>query len=353
MPSTLGKLVEVLSNLTDRTPNLDVPRCVNQIHMQAGQCTNCVNACPVEAISLTPTPQIDPIKCLACDACTTVCPTSALLGQRSPIDIWREARQLTQSDTAKLVCRAVGADDFEAVRIPCVSALVVEFYISLALNGIEYLIVYKANCENCPLQDSLTLAQKNFNDAKQFLAKLKINLEVTFEISMPPLKKTKASGLSRRGFFSTLFATNSSISKEANTLDKLLVTGVGWRRAMLLHDLLQTPIPNEIYLPTQHGYWGAVVVNDQCVGCGMCTQFCPTNALMTTFNEQEKSISLLFCAASCTACGLCERACYRQAIKFRDDVAMSELTSCEFVCIWHGKQSFNPLQSFSKRAKFP
>lgn len=133
MPSTLGTLLEMLNKFSDRTPQLDETHCLNAVHNRAGRCAACVEVCPVNAVQTTPVPEFDPGACLACDACTAVCPTAALQGQRAPLEIYREALQQEDDGELRFVCRAVGGGNFEAVRVPCVSALAPELLIGLAL----------------------------------------------------------------------------------------------------------------------------------------------------------------------------------------------------------------------------
>jgi ferredoxin len=347
MPSTLHKLANALNKIADRTPNFDASICLNQLHQQAGQCTACADSCPVNAIELAPTPQFDPNACLACDVCAAVCPDGALLGQRSPIKIWHEVRQFAPENTAVLVCRAVEAGQFAAIRIPCIGGLAPEFYISLTLTGINEFIIHTAECETCPLSKSLAQAQAAIDEACRFLNRLGYNLDVKQHFGTPSTDKTASLpplSMSRRGFFN-LF-TNPV---DTPTPDDLMIAGVGWRRALLLNELLRVSTTTEVMLSSQDGCWATLEVDERCIGCQLCVQFCPTGALTATVNDHDSTVALSFCAARCVACGLCERVCFKRALTMRSDVPLTDIITNEFVIIWEGKPSVNPLHTPAKR----
>lgn len=352
MPSTLSTLAEMLARFSDRTPHLNEESCLNYLHNHAGKCTACADICPVNAVTLAPWPQFDTNGCLACDACAAVCPASALSGQRSPLDVWREAFQQVQHEpTVRLVCRAAGPGQYDAVRISCASSLSVEFYIGLALEGVGEVLIYTADCETCPLQESLVQAQRAIAAAREFLGRLDMDLSVMQEIGRPPLVQAEAasSAVSRRQFLSTLWKPGASHATSASSVDKLAATGVGWRRALLLDALLRhISADSAIEMPGQPGLWAIYSVSDQCVGCQMCAEFCPTHALVASVGEDQSEVTLWFSAARCVACGLCERVCFKHAVSMDETIPLSALMSGEYAPVWHGQSPANPLKARMK-----
>ncbi len=354
MPSTLGTLLEMLNKFSDRTPQLDETHCLNAMHNRAGRCTACADACPVEAIQFTPVPEFDPAACLACDACTAVCPSAALQGQRAPLEIWREALQQEDEGELRFVCRAVGGGNFEAVRIPCVSALAPELLIGLALEGRPEITVFTAECAACPVRATLEQASQAVADARDFLARLDLDVQVMLEEGLPPVAAAQAppaAAVSRRGFLSALWKPPANRARAADALNDLVATGVGWRRALLLSVLLRhVPADTGVVLPFQPGLWGAYVADEaKCIGCQMCSKFCPTGALAISADEDTEVVALWFSAARCTACGLCERVCFKKALTLAPTVPLAALMSGDFTPIWRGSPPVDPLKARMKR----
>jgi len=350
MPSTLSNLANAFKDFSDRTPDLDESRCINLRHQQAGQCTVCADVCPVEAVTLEPAPQFDASVCLACDACTAACPTTALRGKWSPLEILHKACQSAKEGGVSLACRAVGKGNDAATRIPCISALTTEFYVGLALNGVDHITLYSADCEDCPLQSSLSQAQDAARGAKYLLSHLGFDLDIEQQVGLPPANETapKAS-LSRREFF-----TRFVKQEDSTGVEKLQAWAdvVGWRHALLLMNLLQSHAATEdITLPVQAGQWGDVTVDARCIGCQMCAKFCPTGALAATVEDSDETITLWFCAARCTACGLCQKVCFKQAVAINDTVDLAAIAACNYVSLWSGKPTFNPLTKMAKKGE--
>jgi len=352
MTPSLSQLASAISALGDPSPELDPGRCLNVIHRQAGKCRACADACPLEAVTLTPAPEFDSGACLACGACAAACPSAALAGTRPVVDLWRETRRAAADGAAALVCRAVGGGPYAAVRIPCVGALPPEFFVSLALEGVPRLIIHTANCAACPLGGCVDQARHAIDLAADFLLRLEIALEVALTTEAPPVGQATPSAVSRRRFFTSILqpAVGPAIPDH---LDEFLELGVGWRRALLLEGLARVTVDpgDEAAVATEAGCWGGLEANHQCIGCKMCSKFCPSGALATTTDEDETT--LWFNAARCTACGLCVRVCFKHAVALAETVSLASLASGQFVPLWRGRPLYNPLGSTAKKPRRP
>ncbi|MGQ9543896.1 MAG: 4Fe-4S dicluster domain-containing protein [Candidatus Bathyarchaeia archaeon] len=73
-----------------------------------------------------------------------------------------------------------------------------------------------------------------------------------------------------------------------------------------------TDYPKKPYIP-QEGFRGAAEYDpDKCVGCGACSQVCPTGAI--TYEDSDKYRRLRLDYGLCSFCGRCEENCPWDAI---------------------------------------
>ncbi len=72
-----------------------------------------------------------------------------------------------------------------------------------------------------------------------------------------------------------------------------------------------------------------VSVSEACTACGLCAQFCPTEAI--TFVSDEEYYVLYFAAALCLGddCSLCMVGCPTHAVRFGPQVIADELLSTQ------------------------
>jgi formate hydrogenlyase subunit 6/NADH:ubiquinone oxidoreductase subunit I len=344
MTPSLIQLADNIKKFSSVAPVLSDRRCINLRHQRAGQCRACADACPLAAISMVPQPQIDETTCLACNACAAACPTGALQPLPDVIGLQRAALRTAQAGRTALVCRAVKGD-FAAVRIPCLKALPAEFFVSLIVAGIATIDAFVAECEGCvfgpTVDDHLQAA---LTQAQYVLGPLGLECTVEIRTDAPPAAVTAPpAGVSRRGFFRTILATPSPDSAtEDDNLEGLVAAGVGWRRALLLDALQRIPDLPTAALPVAEGHRARLAISNKCVGCEMCIQFCPTEALGVTTGE-NKQVTLWLDAARCTACGLCVRACFKKAISYTEEISLVELATSKYAPIWQGRQTVSPL----------
>ncbi|MCL5883646.1 MAG: 4Fe-4S binding protein, partial [Actinobacteria bacterium] len=54
--------------------------CINE---DCDRCAICQKSCPVDAISMTPFPEIDRDRCIECYCCNEMCPTGAMQIKKS------------------------------------------------------------------------------------------------------------------------------------------------------------------------------------------------------------------------------------------------------------------------------
>jgi formate hydrogenlyase subunit 6/NADH:ubiquinone oxidoreductase subunit I len=341
-------MMATLARLTDTSPSLTAERCINQRHQQAGKCTACADACPLQAITLTPVPNLDTTACLACGACCAACPTDALVGMRSLSELWHKARATINSGgDATLACMAAGSAETTAARIPCVCALPLEFWFALAVAGAARVTIHTGDCDKCPLKGALEPAAEAVAAAQALLAKVGGQLAVDLTQAPPPPAPVKAPtvGMSRRGLFRSLLNPEvTPAPNRADGVDALIADGITPRRALLFDALDALNVDEALTVTPYDGHWAAVSADQRCIGCKMCAQFCPPEALATTDNA-DGTVTLWFDQARCNACGLCLRACFKHALTYEAHVALKALAHSEYRPIWYGKPAVNALKS--------
>ncbi|MBZ0290911.1 MAG: 4Fe-4S binding protein [Anaerolineae bacterium] len=348
MPS-LSEVADALAQFGDLTPKINADLCLNQRHRYAGQCTACADVCPLAAITLDVTPQIDPGVCQACGACAAACPVGALYSRQSPLEIVREARKTAHNGTIHFACKAAGSERIAATRIPCCGALAPELYIALAAAGIHDIQLYTADCATCALHDCLALSQHFLETAQCLLAQLNLTIHVTYRLDSPPPAESPRSAVSRRRFLTTFFQSSSAAE---DVLDDLTAAGLPWRRVLLIDALMRVTLPADATASTETGLWGSLRVSETCIGCEMCAQFCPTGALAITTDAQDE-VTVWFNAARCTACGLCTRVCFKHSIHFGSHVALPALVEGTFEALWQGQPGVNALNAGAVRKARP
>jgi len=74
-------------------------------------------------------------------------------------------------------------------------------------------------------------------------------------------------------------------------------------------------------VPVPEGFRGRIkYIREKCIGCRLCTQLCPANAVV--FQEKEKKIRYhLF---RCTFCGECVEVCPVKALEFTKDFLLAD-----------------------------
>lgn len=351
MTPVINDVITAIGQIGDFTPTYEGTRCLNQRHQRAGQCATCAAACPTNAITLTPLPVIDGNACLSCGACSAACPVGALQGVRTLAEIWHDARSAVDSKGhLALSCRAVPSSPAATVRIPCACGLPCELYVALGMIGVHKVTLYTAGCATCALVSGLARAEESFQDAQRLLEPLGIELDLVRTDEPPPSPPSpqrlpQHSGVTRRGFFSALLKPQSlRVPEQTDLVDSLIAQRVNTRRSLLINALQLAQIEPATSVLTYEGHWGALVASDACIGCQMCPQFCPTDALASNM-DAEGWVTLWFDAARCTACGLCVRACFKHALALTESVQLSQLAHSEYRPLWNGRPPNNPLKS--------
>ncbi len=354
-------------------------RCLNVRH-RARDCRICVEACPVNAISVPRQAGVDaePVvldrdACVRCGLCLNVCPTGVFAQTEPPESKLHQAIDRSSSQVIELACPRKEPPDLSrvpeagVVQTPrCLAALSVPTLLELATGG-KTLWLNDSICHTCPIggarqtiEQTITVADRwlqVMGHASAIRSFLDAADELVEEPTVRPVMRGDRPVLSRRDFFKSLTGRTAQAmggfigdregprpgesgsappeGPHANREDTEKRTGqrlthhIPARRQHLASALRRlTPDPM-IQVPTAGLPIADVTVSDSCTACGLCAQFCPTEAI--TFLSDGEYYVLHFSAALCLGedCSLCIIGCPTGAVRFGQEVIADELLSTQ------------------------
>jgi len=287
-------------------------------------CRSCLDACPANALTVSPWLELDADACTSCGACGAVCRTGALaFAARS--DAMRGAFRsaaATASARATLVCRcADGPEAEDAMCIaPCLGGVSARDLIAASALGIEEVDLVSGDCRECPDAAAEAVLHLAVSTAEATLALLHRQFAVrrVQTSGHRPRASASSSAVSRRGLFAYV----------ARGLERAVVEGIAprdpERSIKSIHKQSAPPAAHRRLLEDlttlrpRSGRSAAtlpaslplaiVAVAPECDGCGLCARYCPHGALQ--LNGSAPSADEL----RCTACGLCAEVCPLSAL---------------------------------------
>jgi formate hydrogenlyase subunit 6/NADH:ubiquinone oxidoreductase subunit I len=281
-------------------PALRYEDCV-RTRSRAAACRACVDACPVDAVTLDPrgAVRVDLSRCVSCAVCQSACPTEAL-------DAGFDVAAFLADAPAELAC----GDD----GLPCVAALAVEDLLALARLHPALTLRPRPGCAAEGAHGAVT---SRVDEAVRVLRAM--GEARTLRVEDGPPRTGPLEALRRM-----LRATHDgeiTLDPRALDRDRLRATRVPARRARWL------------------AAWGAAVTGElssesvsfasekrwntqTCTACTVCANVCPTGALSPAALWRE----LRFDAARCVRCGLCHDVCEPRALTLAPEVSLAALT---------------------------
>lgn len=274
--------------------------CVRSRSRAAG-CQRCVEACPVEAVSIAGprgSVTISREVCTGCGACVGSCPTEAITGTPAP------------SLGAHLRCEPDA----------CLAALSTEAFLTLALKH-RALKIDGAGCSSCEATRDDWLAR--VERAIDFLAAA--GLEASIVVSVQPGKPAVTAPApsappapSRRALLGRLVPRLSEPAPPPLVLDRPLdPSALKTRSLPATRVALLEALPTSLAKPTS---WLAsdevdftsdkVIDARTCTGCQQCVSVCPTAALTASLDHD----AIAFDASRCVKCRACHDVCEPGAI---------------------------------------
>lgn len=325
-------------------PSVTAEHCLNQRHRAVG-CTRCTAGCPTFAIRLSAgRPELDPEACVACGACSNLCPTAVFNGKTPRLERILAANR-SDRKTGALGVGCGQQEEPGTTKLPvgmvaahgrCLASLDVTDLLELSSIGKNDVWLDDSLCDECAIGSVRWVISSTATTANALLdiggASARIHLAGETDLegrksrSVPVIDGTELH-VTRRGLFRNLRARAAEAVAAGAAEprdDRMLPQRIPSRRSRLLRQL-------EAIDGADHEIdSGAIPFADvrvdpvACSACGLCAGFCPTGAL--GFIADGKAFTLSFRASTCLDCAVCAIACPEGAITYGTSLPASAVT---------------------------
>jgi len=309
---------------------IDASRCLNQLH-QGVECRHCVNHCPGEALVLSKHDiYLIQDKCLGCGLCFSDCPTQVFTSKQwDETTIVATLKEQKARETQFFCGRhstpylAKEERDKAAIQIPtCLSSVSKGAWYEIGL--LTEVELRLDECEECPMKGSLARLCLAVNTALEWLNASGHPAEFSYiEIAEKAKRKKKlqaaSCGLkitSRRDLFLSLLGRGNDSNTPDGSERRISILELRKKHKLNVLPDWQKRFAESYQNHFQQGgspaYWPSIKVKTDCVNCGMCARYCPTQALQIKVEGNECTHS--FVSGYCLDCRICMLACPTQSI---------------------------------------
>lgn len=288
--------------------NFNDSKCL-RINFTDSACDKCSKYCYAEAITADDGIKVSLDKCDGCGLCVGVCPSGAFNLDKPTYE--QLIQEVQQKKTINLTCQRLEA--IGTCSVPCLGYLTESLLVTLVIVSNKYQIIYNPEeCAKCHLHAGL-LVKERLNRVKKLVN--------TFgkDNSLYITASHCAEELSRSEFFSFLKSQTKSL------LSPLLINGESRAdeekyskyfpldRQLLAEKIDEALLTKEKVLSDEDSWpFTQLEVRDKCIGCGDCSNLCPTKALRV--KQQENIQELIHFPILCINCGICIDKCPRKAL---------------------------------------
>lgn len=320
---------EALQQLPELVGVFDKPRFFNYqadicAHSRRGiqACSNCIDACPAEAITGSGGDliNVNPNLCQGCGSCTVVCPSGAISYALPTLDISidRLRKMLDQyavinSQPAQILIHDEShaleqlqayeypfADDVVPFSIEEIGALGQPFWLAALAYGVSRVVIWDAGSHDDHDWQEL---QNSVSETNNMLAELGLGPERVQFVESPGIDILK------HCLADAPAATDITPARFAGVDDKRRMTTMA-----LTHLHQQAPQQPELMRLGQSAAFGEIDVDKQaCTLCMSCVSVCPVGAVIDGVDQPQ----LNFIEDLCVQCGMCETACPEEAINLQ------------------------------------
>lgn len=308
---------------------IDASRCLNQLH-NGVECQHCVNHCPGEALVLSKHEiYLIQDKCLGCGLCFSDCPTQVFTSKQ-----WDETTIVAKvkeqgAEETQFFCGhhstpylAKEEKDKAAIQVPtCLSSVSKGAWYEVGL--LTEVELRLDECEKCSMKSSLARLSIAVKTAMEWLNASGHPAEFSYIVTAEKAKRKKklqaaSCGLkitSRRDLFLSLLGQgNDSNTPDSPKRNSILEMRKKHNLNVLpdWHKRFAESYQNHFQEGGSPAYWPSIKMKTDCVNCGMCARYCPTQALQITVEGKECTHS--FVSGYCLDCRICMLACPTQSI---------------------------------------
>lgn len=347
-------------------------RCLQVKHRRT-RCHACVDVCPAGAVHVGDNKiKVDFESCVGCGACSTVCPSEALIPIEPPdVKLHEDGEQLLEEavqlglpeGTVCIACARKAsrheASDQSYIEVSCLCRVHEELLIGLVAEGAKRIVLVDGDCATCKLHSCDEVTQMVQANAKAML-EYQGNAAVIERASSFPkgIAEYVQYDLrdSRREFFSSsadqgkdaFGKTMRFLIKREASKDSTVATvaeALGLTREEDVQKVMearrQTDLVDALYEvgePTSDAldcrFFGTIEIDSvKCSMCCICAVVCPTKALKraqgTKTDELGKRVLLEYWPSDCVQCHLCEDVCFKSCLTVKSGVSSEALFSFE------------------------
>ncbi len=317
-------------------------QCCLHTQDQFCSCEACFEVCPTAAIQPGKPPAFDPEKCAGCLACIPHCPVGAYAADDAVRELLACVPRLEQP-SIELICslnpdgeRGCSADSTAIQVRGCLAGLGTGALMTLAAMGLEAVYIRTDACANCRWGKVNPRLAEQIAAAKTLLSAWgKSDLLVTVaRLDNPqtrPIWDAHNPPLSRRDLFR--LASRQGQASLGRALEPAHAGGsqqAGRDRRRVIRaveHLSAAQAAADPVLAQKEYAW--LSISDSCTACGVCGRACPTGALSYTTDPEETAFRLAFTPQSCIACDRCAHGCAPDAIAIRPDPTFRQVFGSE------------------------
>lgn len=305
----------------NRAPVVDGAACANARHA-ATACRRCVDACPTAA--LTPTrggaPVLDPAGCVGCGACVPVCPLRAISDGCSPRPLHQAIADLPPGPVVVVCDRRRAADAGHGGHLvahrACLASLGPGDLLDLAERSHRHVVVDDTGCARCEIGQAVAGVIAAVDEAGRLARAYHRpqSVQLASRDAAPGVdgawRDARGGAMSRRGMFRRLAAALPDGTGRGSAIGARLQL-IGLLRTWEAEGSRPVAVEGPVA-----GFTRAAVDGASCLGCGLCADVCPTDALAHEVSTVDgaRRFELRFRPARCVGCGVCAAACRERSL---------------------------------------